>query len=77
MAPCYKITHDSDVEEAFVVHLPQRLIQLKNLTQDLYILNPRYECKKHVKASLQNSTIHSTSQLFHRIELSIQMEFLR
>jgi hypothetical protein len=37
----YRITYDSEVEDAFVVHTPSKEVQFKPLSNGLYSLNPK------------------------------------
>jgi hypothetical protein len=39
----YRITYDSETEDAFIVHTPERQVRFKPLKNGLYSLNPKKE----------------------------------
>jgi hypothetical protein len=43
MRKLYRITYDSETEDAFIVHTPERQVRFKPLKNGLYSLNPKKE----------------------------------
>lgn len=62
MADEHRITYDSSVEDAFVVHLPEGIIKFERTTDGLYAYRPSANFKKQVKES-KEKTRPNVSQL--------------
>jgi hypothetical protein len=57
----YRITYDSAVEKAFMIHLPDRQVKFKRSKNGLYRHKPTYDTKK-------STCKHETSLINHSIE---------
>ena len=56
----YRITYDSAVEDAFLVHTPKRKVRFKPLVNGLYSLNPKKET--------QHCTLEGKFQMVNTLE---------
>jgi hypothetical protein len=60
MRKLYRITYDSETEDAFIVHTPERQVRFKPLKNGLYSLNP--------KKDTQHQTTDGRFQLVNTLE---------
>jgi hypothetical protein len=58
----YRITYDSDVEKAFVVHLPHKKVKFMRSDNGLYYHIPTYDTTRNKHKSLMNHSVESVDE---------------
>jgi hypothetical protein len=66
MAERYKITTDSEVENAFIVHLPDKKVKFEKNENNLYVFIPKKEKNVQLLSSVEENKGFYTSSQFER-----------
>jgi hypothetical protein len=62
MAKCHRITYNSNKEDAFTVHLPDKKVKFTKMDQSLYIFKPRIT--KSTKGNQFVNTVNENKEFF-------------
>ena len=63
MAKQHCITYDSNIEDAFIVHLPHKNVKSTKTDQELYVYKPRMKNTKKTKHQLMNTVEEKKNEI--------------